>query len=98
VLPDLSDLLQKIEWAQQHDAEARKIMERGQEMAQRVMTDGQNDCYFFALLLEWGRLQEISRNASLGVGRGLAGAVFSFFRAANATGLLEKVNIFPEEI
>ncbi|KAJ7239313.1 glycosyl transferase family 90-domain-containing protein, partial [Mycena rebaudengoi] len=70
VLPDLSDLLQKIEWAQQHDAEARKIMERGKEMAQRVMTDGQNDCYFFALLLEWGRLQEISRNASLGVGRG----------------------------
>ncbi|KAJ7038860.1 glycosyl transferase family 90-domain-containing protein [Mycena alexandri] len=64
VLPDLSDLLQKIEWARAHDAEARMIQERGREMAERVMTDAQNDCYFFALLLEWAQLQEIARNAS----------------------------------
>jgi hypothetical protein len=28
------------------------------------MTDAQNDCYFSAVLLEWARLQEISRNAT----------------------------------
>ncbi|KAJ7756060.1 glycosyl transferase family 90-domain-containing protein [Mycena maculata] len=64
VLPDLSDLTEKLEWALEHDAEARMIQERGREMSQRVMTDAQNDCYFFAVLLEWARLQEISRNAT----------------------------------
>lgn len=68
VLPDLSDLLKKIEWAWTYDAEARMIQERGREMATRVMTDAQNDCYFFALLLEWAQLQEISRNASQNTG------------------------------
>ncbi|KAK7032711.1 CAP10 domain-containing protein [Favolaschia claudopus] len=64
VLPDLSDLLAKVEWAKNNDFEARMIQERGREMATRVMTDSQNDCYFFALLLEWAELQEIARNAS----------------------------------
>jgi type II secretory ATPase GspE/PulE/Tfp pilus assembly ATPase PilB-like protein len=44
------------------------IQERGREMVTRVMTDAQNDCYFFALLLEWAQLQEISRNASQNTG------------------------------
>ncbi|KAJ6610759.1 glycosyl transferase family 90-domain-containing protein [Mycena sp. CBHHK59/15] len=65
VLPDLSDLVEKIEWAKAHDAEARMIQERGREMAERVMTDGQNDCYFIAVLLEWAQLQEISRKAAM---------------------------------
>ncbi|KAJ7709192.1 glycosyl transferase family 90-domain-containing protein [Mycena metata] len=68
VLPDLSDLLQKVEWARAHDAEARMIQERGRAVAERVMTDAQNDCYFFALLLEWARLQEMARNASVSLG------------------------------
>ncbi|KAJ7699767.1 glycosyl transferase family 90-domain-containing protein [Mycena metata] len=66
VLPDLSDLLQKVEWARAHDAEARMI--QGRAVAERVMTDAQNDCYFFALLLEWARLQEMARNASVSLG------------------------------
>ncbi|KAJ6527455.1 glycosyl transferase family 90-domain-containing protein [Mycena capillaripes] len=70
VLPDLSDLPEKIGWARRHDGEARIIQERGREMKTRVMTDAQNDCYFFALLLEWAQLQEISRNA----GQSTAGA------------------------
>ncbi|KAJ7114282.1 glycosyl transferase family 90-domain-containing protein [Mycena epipterygia] len=70
MLPDLSDLPEKIEWARRHDGEARIIQERGREMATRVMTDAQNDCYFFALLLEWAQLQEISRNS----GQSTAGA------------------------
>jgi hypothetical protein len=65
VLPDLSDLLEQLEWAMSHDDEARLIKERGREISQRLMTDAQNDCYFFLVLLEWARLQEISRNATL---------------------------------
>ncbi|KAJ7073617.1 glycosyl transferase family 90-domain-containing protein [Mycena amicta] len=64
VSPDLSDLFEKLAWAKEHDAEARMIQERGREMAQRVLTDGQNDCYFSLVLLEWARLQEIARNAT----------------------------------
>ncbi|KAJ7174826.1 glycosyl transferase family 90-domain-containing protein [Mycena filopes] len=64
VLPDLSDLLEKMEWAMENDEEARVIQERGREMAQRVMTDAQNDCYFFLVLLEYARLQEIARDAA----------------------------------
>ncbi|KAJ7319430.1 glycosyl transferase family 90-domain-containing protein [Mycena albidolilacea] len=65
VLPDLSDLLEQLEWAMSHDDEAQLIQERGREISQRLMTDAQNDCYFFLVLLEWARLQEISRNATL---------------------------------
>ncbi|KAF8181203.1 glycosyl transferase family 90-domain-containing protein [Mycena galopus ATCC 62051] len=64
VLPDFSDLLEKLEWAKNNDAEARIIQERGREIGQRLMTDDQNDCYFFLVLLEWARLQEMSRNAT----------------------------------
>ncbi|KAJ7701083.1 hypothetical protein B0H17DRAFT_1045961 [Mycena rosella] len=60
VLPDLSDLVEKIEWAVAHDAEARAIQQAGQAVAERVLTDAQNDCYFAAVLLEWGRLQALA--------------------------------------
>ena len=56
VAPDLSDLVSKIEWARAHDDEAKQIAQAGREVAERVMTDAQNDCYYFAVLLEWGRL------------------------------------------
>ncbi|KAJ7124436.1 glycosyl transferase family 90-domain-containing protein [Mycena epipterygia] len=57
VLPDLSDLVERIEWARAHDEEARRIQAAGQAFAERVLTDAQNDCYFYAVLLEWARLQ-----------------------------------------
>jgi hypothetical protein len=56
VLPDLSDLEEKVEWAIDNDEAARKIQAAGRLMAERVMTDDQNDCYFSAVLLEWARL------------------------------------------
>ncbi|KAJ7735950.1 hypothetical protein B0H16DRAFT_1466924 [Mycena metata] len=49
VLPDRSDLLQKVEWVEWDDAGNGAV-------AERVTMDVQNDCYFFALLLEWARL------------------------------------------
>jgi hypothetical protein len=65
VLPDHSDLIEKIQWARSHDAEARMIQERGRQAALRITTDEQQDCYWVALLLEWAQLQEISREFML---------------------------------
>ncbi|KAJ7618489.1 glycosyl transferase family 90-domain-containing protein [Roridomyces roridus] len=59
VLPDLSDLPERIEWALTHDAEAQRIMERGKAFVERVITDEQNDCYWGLVLLEWARLQNL---------------------------------------
>ncbi|KAJ7605071.1 glycosyl transferase family 90-domain-containing protein [Mycena polygramma] len=60
ILPDLSDLVEKLEWAAEHDDEAHAIQQAGQVFAERVLTDGQNDCYFSAVLLEWARLQAMA--------------------------------------
>ncbi|KAJ7212235.1 glycosyl transferase family 90-domain-containing protein [Mycena pura] len=64
VKPDLSDLVQKIEWAIAHEEEARRIQETGKLFAERVMTDAQNDCYFAAVLLEWARLQNYANTSA----------------------------------
>ncbi|KAJ7288454.1 glycosyl transferase family 90-domain-containing protein [Mycena rebaudengoi] len=64
VQADLSDLVEKIEWAIAHDNEARLIQETGKLWADRVLTDSQNDCYFSAVLLEWARLQGYAKNAN----------------------------------
>ncbi|KAJ7915991.1 glycosyl transferase family 90-domain-containing protein [Mycena leptocephala] len=56
VRPDLADLPGKIEWARANDGEARRIQESGRVFAERILTDAQNDCYWFAVLLEWGAL------------------------------------------
>ncbi|KAJ7210759.1 glycosyl transferase family 90-domain-containing protein [Mycena pura] len=63
VLPDLSDLAEKIQWANEHPEEARLIQQRGLEVARRVVTDDQNDCYFFAVLVEWAQLLEYTKIA-----------------------------------
>ncbi|KAJ6514125.1 glycosyl transferase family 90-domain-containing protein [Mycena vulgaris] len=63
ILPDLSDLVEKVEWAIAHDAEAHAIQKAGKAFADRVLTDAQNDCYFSAVLLEWGRLQSMADEA-----------------------------------
>jgi len=47
VLPDLSDLYEKIEWAQRSPIEARRIALAGREMARRVITDDQLDAYTY---------------------------------------------------
>ncbi|KAJ7059698.1 glycosyl transferase family 90-domain-containing protein [Mycena amicta] len=56
VLPDLSDLVEKLQWAEANPDEARLIQLRGMEVAKRVMTDDQNDCYYLAALGEWAEL------------------------------------------
>ncbi|KAJ7114673.1 glycosyl transferase family 90-domain-containing protein [Mycena crocata] len=66
VLPDLSDLVEKIEWAVAHDEEARAIQGTGEAFAERVLTDAQNDCYFSLVLLEWNRLQSLAETLPTG--------------------------------
>ncbi|KAJ6568921.1 glycosyl transferase family 90-domain-containing protein [Mycena capillaripes] len=66
VLPDLSDLVEKLEWAIAHDEEAHAIQHAGQVFADRVLTDGQNDCYFSAVMLEWARLQAMAEEVPTG--------------------------------
>jgi hypothetical protein len=36
--------------------QARRIQESGCVFAERILTDAQNDCYWFTVLLEWGAL------------------------------------------
>ncbi|KAF8191966.1 glycosyl transferase family 90-domain-containing protein [Mycena galopus ATCC 62051] len=55
---DLSDLVDRVQWAREHDEEARLIQQRGMLFAKEVLTDDQNNCYFAAVLLEWARLQQ----------------------------------------
>ncbi|KAF7344144.1 CAP10 domain-containing protein [Mycena venus] len=64
VLPDLSDLVQKVEWANKNSEEARLIQQRGLEVARRVITDDQNDCYLYAAVLEWAQLLEYAKGNS----------------------------------
>ncbi|KAF8209400.1 glycosyl transferase family 90-domain-containing protein, partial [Mycena galopus ATCC 62051] len=61
VRPDLSDLIEKIEWANANPREAQLIQRRGQEVAWRVITDDQNDCYMYAASIEWAQLQDYAR-------------------------------------
>ncbi|KAJ7075286.1 glycosyl transferase family 90-domain-containing protein [Mycena belliarum] len=61
---DLSNLPQRIRWANANPEEARRIQQRGLEVARRVLTDEQNDCYFLLVLLEWARLQESAHGLS----------------------------------
>ncbi|KAJ7800714.1 hypothetical protein B0H14DRAFT_2615978 [Mycena olivaceomarginata] len=63
VLPDLSDLVQKIEWANENPEEAWLIQQRGLEVAQRVTTDDQNDCYLYAAVVEWTQLLDYAKGS-----------------------------------
>ncbi|KAF7332704.1 CAP10 domain-containing protein [Mycena kentingensis (nom. inval.)] len=56
VRPDLSDLVEKLHWAEANPEAARLIQLRGKELATRVMRDDQNDCYYLAVLGEWAEL------------------------------------------
>ncbi|TSQ01559.1 KDEL motif-containing protein 1 [Bagarius yarrelli] len=46
---DLSDLLEKIQWAKDHDEETRKIAQAGQQFARRHLMGDSIFCYYFKL-------------------------------------------------
>ncbi|XP_030642642.1 protein O-glucosyltransferase 2 [Chanos chanos] len=54
---DLSDLLEKIRWARDHDDEANKIALAGQEFARTQLMGDNIFCYYFKLFQEYAKLQ-----------------------------------------
>jgi hypothetical protein len=53
---DLSDLLERIEWARNHDAEARQIAEEGQKWARTHLTPDAIAFYCYKLLVAYAKL------------------------------------------
>ncbi|XP_042666365.1 protein O-glucosyltransferase 2 [Centrocercus urophasianus] len=54
---DLSDLLEKLQWAKEHDEEAKKIAKSGQEFARNNLMGDHIFCYYFKLFQEYSSLQ-----------------------------------------
>ncbi|KAF8181167.1 hypothetical protein K438DRAFT_1768007 [Mycena galopus ATCC 62051] len=54
-------LVQQLEWATAHPAEARLIQQPGLNGARHLVTDEQSDCYYLLTLLEWVRLQDYTK-------------------------------------
>lgn len=55
VRADMSDLLDRLEWASTHDAEAREIAERGKRYAETRLRFKDMDCYNGLLFMEYQR-------------------------------------------
>ncbi|XP_075056081.1 protein O-glucosyltransferase 2 isoform X3 [Mixophyes fleayi] len=54
---DLSDLLEKIQWVKDHDAEAKQMAQAGQEFARNNLMGDHVFCYYFRLFQAYARLQ-----------------------------------------
>ncbi|MBN3291499.1 KDEL1 protein, partial [Polypterus senegalus] len=54
---DLSDLLEKIQWAKENDEEAKKIAKNAQEFARSNLMGDHIFCYYFLLFQEYAGLQ-----------------------------------------
>ncbi|KAB1267669.1 KDEL motif-containing protein 1 [Camelus dromedarius] len=57
VKSNLSDLLEKLQWAKDHDEEAKKIAKTGQEFARNNLMGDDIFCYYFKLFQEYASLQ-----------------------------------------
>ncbi|XP_059758854.1 protein O-glucosyltransferase 2 isoform X3 [Balaenoptera ricei] len=57
VKSNLSDLLEKLKWAKDHDEEAKKIAKTGQEFARNNLMGDDIFCYYFKLFQEYASLQ-----------------------------------------
>ncbi|XP_061924453.1 protein O-glucosyltransferase 2 [Entelurus aequoreus] len=57
VRADLQDLLEKIQWAKEHDHEAKKIALTGQQFARKHLMGDNILCYYFTLFQEYAGLQ-----------------------------------------
>lgn len=55
---DYSDLKSQMQWAMQHDKEARQIGENAQQFARTRLRNEDMSCYFFRLLLEYAAIVE----------------------------------------
>ncbi|KAL0607728.1 Protein O-glucosyltransferase 2, partial [Plecturocebus cupreus] len=55
---NLSNLLEKLKWAKDHDEEAKKTAKTGQEFARNNLIDYDIVCHYFKLFQEYSNLQE----------------------------------------
>lgn len=53
---DYSDLADKVEWARQHDDEARAIAERASQLCNTRLKLGDHECYVFRSVLEYAAI------------------------------------------
>ncbi len=58
VKEDLSDLIQKIIWAQEHDAEAKALAEAGSEFAKTHLSSEDTLLYLYHLIMAYASLQK----------------------------------------
>lgn len=54
---NLSDLLEKIQWAKQNDGEAREIARVGQAAARELLQPSRLYCYYYKVLLTYSQRQ-----------------------------------------
>lgn len=54
---NLSDLLEKIKWAKENDAEAQKIATAGQTLARELLQPSRLYCYYFRVLQMYSERQ-----------------------------------------
>lgn len=54
---NLSDLLEKIRWAKEHDEEARNIAKAGQSLARELLQPHRLYCYYFTVFQEYAERQ-----------------------------------------
>ncbi|TMS06951.1 KDEL motif-containing protein 1 [Larimichthys crocea] len=54
---DLGDLLEKIQWARDHDEEVKKIALAGQQFARNNLMGDRIFCYYYRLFQEYAKLQ-----------------------------------------
>ncbi|KAM9851095.1 protein O-glucosyltransferase 2 [Aulostomus maculatus] len=57
VSADLGDLLEKIQWARDHDEEAKKIAQAGQQFARSNLMGDSIFCYYYKLFQAYAKLQ-----------------------------------------
>jgi hypothetical protein len=55
---DLSDLIDKIEWARTHDDECKKISNNANDLASQALTQGAVYFYFYRLLEAYAKKQQ----------------------------------------
>lgn len=53
---DFSNLESQLDWAYRNDEEARRMAERGRELAKKRLRNEDMNCYFYRLLLEYNAL------------------------------------------
>ena len=56
---DYSDLADKIQWAMDHDQEAKQIGLRGRDFSKKHLRKQDMECYLFRLLLEYASILEL---------------------------------------